>query len=111
MAYVEVEAALHAWRAAEQQLRDAPGVGPEHQRAEALVMHRRALYQRAVLGARGRMDALEAASELTRDRLMRSRELIARSHELTNVIHDPLQIPRDDVDGAASADLTESSEA
>ena len=86
MPRVEVEAALRAWRVAERALRDAPLDGPEHRRAEALVAERRQVYQRAVLGARGRTDALDLASETTRDRLKRSYGLIAQSHELTRVV-------------------------
>jgi hypothetical protein len=112
MTRVEVEAALRAWREAAHEVETLPSDSPERSRAEIAAEERRLVYQRAVLGGRGRADALAAASESTADRLGRTHDLLERGRELALVRPlDPVPTaaPEDGRAGPASEPQAESS--
>jgi hypothetical protein len=77
-----VEQALADWRAAERAVETTDPEAPELEGlvAAAAVMSER--YQRAVLGARGRVDQLEAAADDTWERVQVSRDQFEQSRSI-----------------------------
>jgi hypothetical protein len=77
-----VEQALADWRAAERAVEMTDPQAPELEGlvAAAAVMSDR--YQKAVLGARGRVDQLEAAADDTWERVQSSRDQSERSRSI-----------------------------